>query len=246
MRQSVRVSVYVAAVGVVTMAASLAAAGDLDRAVCAARAERRPDVVLAARGRVDLGFMAEPEHFASRSEASTYMISLVAGDGPRSLVAHDRLVLPGRPSDWVAAPRGADLVLCSRQVPATVVIARQFCTASVSVGDVANGEIEEITFLGGVTWLADDLFAEAGGEVPAEIIDDLRHDLAMASPRGHARDPDRPQAVVYAPQVARAVAAWTVTPMSGVVDRDAGAGAACLVRHADLRRGIVPARRVAR
>jgi hypothetical protein len=244
MRQSVRVSAYAAAVGVVTMAASLAVAGDLGRAACVARAERRPDVVLAARGRVDLAFMAELEHFASRSEASPYTIRLVAGDGPRSLVAHDRLVLPGRPSDWVAAPRGADLVLCARRVPATVVIPRHFCTAQVSVGDIVNGEIEEITFLGGVTWLADDLFAEAGGEVPPEIIDDLRHDVAMASPQGHARDPDRPQVVVYAPQVARAVAAWTVTPMSDAVDRDTGA--ACLVRHADLRRGIVPARRLAR
>ena len=108
----------------------------------------------------DLAWMAEAEHFAGRSDMRPYTVRIIARDGPRSLLAHDRLVLPGAPEEWIAAPRAADLVLCSRRLPATVVIARQFCTAQVSVGDIANSEIEEITFLGGVTWLADDLLAQ--------------------------------------------------------------------------------------
>ncbi|MDQ2081858.1 hypothetical protein RA307_16860 [Xanthobacteraceae bacterium Astr-EGSB] len=257
MRASVRVSASAVSVGVAMVLGSLAAMADgLDRAACAARAEDRPDAVLSVRGRVDFGWMAEAEHFAGRPAVAPYTVRIIARDGPRSLVAHDRLVLPGLPSEWITVTRAADLVLCSRRLPATVVIARQFCTAQVSAGDIANSEIEEITFLGGVTWLADDLFAEAGiaeagsaqadGRVPAEIVDELRHDVAMASPAGHARDPDQPHVIVYAPQVAQSVAAWSVVPMSEVLQQDAGVPAACLVRHADLRRGIVPARRLGR
>jgi hypothetical protein len=256
MRTSVRVLASAAWVGVAMVLGSLAAAADgLDRAACAVRAEDRADAVLSVQGRVDLGWMADADHFAGRP-AAPYMVRIIARDGPRSLIAHDRVVLPGLPSEWIAAPRGADLVLCSRLLPATVVIARQFCTASVSTGDIANSEVEEITFLGGVTWLADDLFAEAGSEttgsvpargpVPAEIVDELRHDVAMASPAAHDRDPDQPHVVVYAPQVAQSVARWSLVPMSDALQRDAGVPAACLVRHADLRRGIVPARRLAR
>jgi hypothetical protein len=259
---SVRVSASAVSVGVAMVLGSLAAVADgLDRAACAARAEDRPDAVLSVRGRVDLGWMAEAEHFVGRSAAAPYTVRIIARDGPRSLVAHDRVVLPGLPSEWITATRAADLVLCSRRLPATVVIARQLCTAQVSAGDIANSEIEEITFLGGVTWLADDLFAQAGiaeaglaeagraqadGGVPAEIVDELRRDVAMASPAGHARDPDQPHVIVYAPQVAQSVAAWSVVTMSEVLQQDAGVPAACLVRHADLRRGIVPARRLGR
>jgi hypothetical protein len=253
MRTSVLASAVSAVVAVV-MGPLAAVADGLDGAACAARADDRADTILSVRGRVDLGWMADAEHFAGRT--APYTVRIVAREGPRSLVTHDRVVLPGLPSEWIAAPRAADLVLCSRRLPATVVIARQFCTASVSAGDIANGEIEEITFLGGVTWLADDLFAEAGmtttgsvqarGRVPAEIVDDLSHDVAMASAGGHDRDPDQPHVIVYAPQVAQSVAAWSVVPMSEALHQDAGIPAACLVRHADLRRGIVPARRLAR
>jgi hypothetical protein len=243
MRKSVLVLACAASVGVaVAMATGMATADVLDRAVCAARAEGRPDVVLAGRGRIDLSWMAEADNFVRRAEVFPYLVRIAAADGPRTLLEHDRLVLPGLPSDWIAAPRGADLVLCSRHTPATVLIARQFCTAGVSVSDIVNGEIEEVTYLGGITWLADDLLAQADGGVPGEIADDLRRDVAMASPEGHSRDVDAPHVVVFAPQVAETVAAWRMMPMSRAVFSP-GAATACLVRHADLRRGIVPARR---
>jgi hypothetical protein len=242
MRKSVLVLAYAASIGVAVAVAAVPATADvLARAVCAARAEARPDVVLTGRGRIDLAWMADQDNFARRSEAP-YLVRIAAADGPRTLLQHDRLMLPGAPSDWIAAPRGADLVLCSRRVPATILISRHFCTAGISVGDIVNGEIEEITWLGGTTWLADDLHGQADGGLPGEIADDLRRDVAMASPAGHARDADAPHVVVYAPQVAETVAAWRVMAMSRAVD-PAGATAACLVRHADLRRGIVPARR---
>jgi hypothetical protein len=243
MRKGVLVLAYAASIGVaLTVAVGPAPADVLDRAACAARADDRPDVVLPGRGRVDLSWMAERDNFVRPSDA-TYLVRIAAADGPRTLLQHDRLVLPGTPSDWIAAPRAADLVLCSRQVPATILISRHFCTAGISVSDIVNGEIEEISFLGGATWLADDLLAQADGGLPGEIADDLRRDVAMASPAGHVRDDDAPQVVVYAQGVAETVAAWRVTPMSQAVFSPTAA-TACLVRHADLRRGIVPARRV--
>jgi hypothetical protein len=246
MRKSVLVLAYAIAIGVaVARPVPAALADEFDRDACTARAERAADVEIAARGRVDLGWMGEPDHFAQRSPAAPYVVRIVTGEGPRSLLDHDRLVLPDKPADWIAVSRGADLVLCSRRLPAAVVVARHFCTASVSVGDIVNGEMEEISFLGGVTWLADDLLAQTSGGVPAEIADDLRHDVAMATPDGHWRDDDALQVVVYAPRVARALAAWTVVPMSEALGgQDTKLRSACLVRHADLRRGIVPARRV--
>jgi hypothetical protein len=244
MRKSVLVLAYAASVGVAAaLVAGPAAADVLERAACAARADGQPDVVLNGRGRVDLSWMTEADNFVRRPDAGPYLVRIAAADGPRTLFQHDRLLLPGLPSDWIATPRGVDLVLCSRQTPATVLIARQFCTAGVSVGDIVNSEIEEVTYLGGISWLADDLFAQTDGGVPGEIADELRRDVAMASPAGHARDFDTPHVVVYAPQVAATVAAWRVVPMSQAVEPP-GATTACLVRHADLRRGIVPARRM--
>jgi len=75
------------------------------------------------------------------------------------------------------------------------------------------------------------------------MAEDLRHDVAMASPDGHVRDTFKPQVVAYTPKVTHMVAHWTMTAMSQALGINGGVPPACLVRHADLRRGIVPARR---
>ncbi len=221
-----------------------AAASDIfDQAACTARGAGAANVRLASHAgpdRYDLGWMADREHFGKRP----YIVRIADAESPRSLIEHDRLVLPGQPIDWIAAPRGSDLVLCSRRVPAVVVIERQFCSGPVSAGDVANGEIEEITFLGGTSWLADDLNAQIeGATLPAELAEDLRSEVAMASPARHARDPDAPHVIAYAPEVERIVARWTIVPMSRALGRRAFAAPGCYARHADLRARIMPANR---
>lgn len=222
----------------------------LEKAACLVRSAGPPQVALGAGvgvDRYDLSWMGEREHFAALTGRATYLVRIADTESPRSLIAHDRLILPGSPDDWIAAPRAADLVLCARNVPAVVTIARQFCAAPVSAGDIANGEIEEITFLGGVSWLADGLHRQIEADMPAELAEELRHELAMASPARHWRDPDMPQVIAYADEVASLVAAWRIVPMSqalGDHGLSAEAAAGCAARHADLRRGIVPARRV--
>lgn len=232
------------------MPAVAASADILDKAACLARSAGPPKVALGAGAgadRYDLAWMGEREHFAVVPGRVPYIVRIADTESPRSLIAHDRLVLPGSPGDWIAAPRAADLVLCARHVPAVVTIARQFCAAPVSAGDIANGEIEEITFLGGTSWLADVLHRQIEADMPAELAEDLRHEVAMASPARHARDLDAPRVVAYADEVERLVAAWQIVPMSqalGDHGSSAEVAAGCAARHADLRRGIVPARRV--
>lgn len=225
-------------------AARASAASDiLDQAACIARGAAAANVRLASHvgpDRYDLGWMADRAHFGKRP----YIVHIADAESPRSLIEHDRLVLPGLPTDWVAAPRGPDLVLCSRRVPAVVVIERQFCSGPVSSGDVANGEIEEITFLGGISWLADDLNAQIeGATLPAELAEDLRGEVAMASPARHARDPDAPHVIAYAPEVETLVAQWAIVPMSRAFGGHAFAAPGCYARHADLRARIMPANR---
>jgi len=220
-----------------------AASDILDQAACVARGAGRPNVGLgsgAGADRYDFGWMADREHFGR----SPYIVHLAHPESPRSLIAHDRVVLPGVPKDWIAAPRGADLVLCSQRVPAVIVIERQFCTGPLSAGDVANGEIEEITFLGGTSWLADDLKTQIeGAAIPAEMIEDLRDDIAMASPARHMRDLDAPHVIAYAPEVEALVADWTIVPFSQALGDPASAAAGCFARHAGLRERIMPTNR---
>lgn len=224
-----------AALGAASGFPASAASDNRDQAACLARSESHVDVSLASRAgadRYDFGWMAEREHFGRKP----YIIHVADPESPRSLIQHDRVILPGRPADWVAAPHGADLVLCSRRVPAVVVVERQFCSGPLSVGNVANGEIEEITFLGGTTWLADDLAAQIDGvTMPPELAEDLRNEVAMASPQRHARDPFEPQVISYAPDVAPLVAAWTIVPMSRALGAHAAATLGCLARQADLK-----------
>jgi len=220
-----------------------AASDSLEQAACIARALGPPAVRLASHAgadRYDLGWMGEDELVGKRP----YVVHVADPESPRSLLEHDRLVLPGLPDSWVAAARGRDLVLCGRHSPAVVVIERQFCSGPVSTGEVANGEIEEITFLGGVSWLADDLVAQIeGSDVPPGLAEDLRQEVAMSSPAGHARDPDVPQVIAYAPQVATLVAQWSIVPMSHALGASAGRGAVCHARQADLRDRIMSANR---
>jgi hypothetical protein len=224
-----------------------AASDILDQAACVARSAGAPNVALgssAGADRYDLGWMADREHFGRRSARAPYIVRLADPESPRSLIQHDRVILPGVPKDWVAAARGADLVLCSKRVPAVIVIERQFCTGPVSAGGVANGEIEEITFLGGVSWLADDLNAQIEGRaLPAEMAEDLRGDVAMASPALHARDFDMPHVIAYAPEVEARVADWKITPMSQALGDQTVAAAGCFVRQAGLRERIMPTNR---
>ena len=188
--------------------------------------------------------MADREHFGRASSRAPYVVRVADPESPRSLIQHDRVVLPGAPKDWIAAPRGADLVLCAKRVPAIIVIERQFCTGPLSAGDVANGEIEEITFLGGVSWLADDLKAEfEDGAMPAELTEDLRGEVAMASPARHARDFDMPHVIAYAPEVEALVAGWKIMPMSQALGDHAVTAPGCVVRQAALRARIRPTNR---
>ncbi len=222
---------------------ALAASDIFDQAACVARGAGVANVRLASHAgpdRYDLGWMADRELLGQR----LYIVHIADAESPRSLIEHDRLVLPGQPTDWVAAPRGPDLVLCSRRVPAVVVIERQFCSGPLSAGDVANGEIEEITFLGGTSWLADDLTTQIeGAALPAELAEDLRSEVAMASPARHARDPDAPHVIAYAPEVERIVARWTIVPMSRALGSRAVAAPGCYAHHAELRARIMPANR---
>jgi hypothetical protein len=245
MRKRLLLRALVLLAGIVLSAASgstaLAANDSLSRAACLARSQGRVDVALASHvgaDRYDFGWMAEREHFGRKP----YIVSVADPESPRSLIEHDRVILPGVPADWVAAPRGVDLVLCSRRVPAVIVIERQFCSGPLSAGTVANGEIEEITFLGGTTWLADDLNAQIeGATIPPELAEDLRGEVAMASPERHLRDPFEPQVISYAPEVAPLVAAWAIVPMSRALGEHAAAG--CFAPHADLRERIMPTNR---
>jgi hypothetical protein len=225
--------------------AASAANDALDQAACVAKSLGPANVSLshsAGADRYDLGWMAEREHFGG--PRAPYRVHLRDPESPRSLIAHDRLILPGTPGDWVAATRGADLVLCARRSPAVVVIARQLCTGPLSAGVIANGEIEEITFLDGTSWLADDLVGQFDGpRLPAEMAEDLRGEVAMASAERHARDLDYPQAIAYAPDVARLVDRWTITPMSRAIGAPTGATATCFPRQADLRARIIPTNR---
>lgn len=218
-----------------------AASDVLDQAACVARSAGRPNVDFANHAgadRYDFGWMADRELVGR----TPYVVRVADPESPRSLIQHDRVVLPGVPKDWIAAPRGADLVLCSKRVPAVIVIARQFCTGPLSAGDVANGEIEEITFLGGTSWLADDLTTQVeGAAIPAEMAEDLRGEVAMASPAGHTRDRFEPHVITYAPEVEALVAQWKIVPMSQALGDHTLAG--CFARHADLRERIMPTNR---
>lgn len=250
MRNSLLVRTLALLAGSALTAASVMparAAGDvLEQAACVARSGGPPNVTLGTgpgADRYDFAWMADREHFAGPSRRrAPYVIRLADPESPRSLVEHDRVILPGLPRDWTAARRGADLVLCARRVPAVIVIDRHFCSGPVSAGGVANGEIEEITFLGGVSWLADDLKAQIeGGTLPAELAEDLRGDVAMALPARHARDPDMPHVIAYAPEVEARVAGWRIEAMSRALGEPAGSG--CSVRQADLRERIIPVNR---
>lgn len=220
-----------------------AASDVLDQAACVARSAGAPDVALASHAgadRYDFGWMADREHFGRRP----YIVHVADPESPRSLIQHDRVVLPGVPKDWIAAPRGADLVLCSKRVPAVIVIERQFCTGPLSAGAVANGEIEEITFLGGTSWLADDLRTQIEGPaLPAEMAEDLRGEVAMASPARHMRDPFEPHVIAYAPEVEALVADWTIVPFSQALGDHSVAAPGCFARHAALRERIMPTNR---
>jgi hypothetical protein len=249
MRQRQRVSVRLlallagAALSAWSASRAVAASDVFDRAACLARDAGAADVRLSSHAgadRYDLGWMGEAEHFGKHP----YVVHVGDPESPRSLIEHDRLVLPGLPDEWVAAPRGPDLVLCARRLPAVVVIERQFCSGPLSAVEVANGEIEEITFLGGVSWLADDLTTQIeGAAVPAELAEDLRHEVAMASPARHARDPDDPRVIVYAGEVETLVGRWSIVPMSRALGGPAAAAPGCHAHHADLRARIMPTNR---
>ena len=128
---------------------------------------------------------------------------------PRSLREHDRLVIPGTPDDWIAAPDGRGLVLCHRKVKAVVVIKDHFCSAPLSERDVRNGEIEEITFVGGTTWLADDILAGAPtGSMPVEIAENIDDDF---NAEYGGENPPNPGP---APDVKALLAKWKLVPMS--------------------------------
>jgi hypothetical protein len=135
----------------------------------------------------------------------TRIIEVTDPESPRSLASHDRLILPGRPSDWVAVARGVDLLLCQRHAARAVVIVRHFCSGPLSIVDVPNGEIEEITFIGGTTWLADDILALAyGTRMPPELEERIRADLAEETEKGNIAVQD----------VEAVIARWRVVPLS--------------------------------
>jgi hypothetical protein len=247
MRQRLLVRTLALLAGAVLSASSggaaRAASDAVERAACVARGRGPADVGLASHAgadRYDFGWMADRDNFGRKP----YIVHVADPESPRSLIEHDRVILPGTPADWIAAARGADLMLCARRVPAVIVIERQFCSGPLSAGDVANGEIEEITFLGGTTWLADDLQSQIdGATLPPELAEDLRSEVAMASPLRHARDPFEPQVISYAPEVAPLVAGWTIVPMSRALGDHAVAAPGCYSRHADLRARIMPTNR---
>jgi hypothetical protein len=126
-------------------------------------------------------------------------------ESQRSLASHDRLILSGLPSDWIAVTRGFDLIVCQRHAPRAIVIERHFCTGPLSAVDVRNGEIEEITFIGGVTWLADDILATAvSPRLPYELEEKIRSVLADEITKGN----------IPAQDIDALIAKWRLIPMS--------------------------------
>jgi hypothetical protein len=230
MRRVVLCAVGVASLGAILAAApaSVSTARDAsEQATCLAAASGVANVRLdngAGADTYDLSWMADPDLIGKR-----YVVQVADPESPLSLIAHDRIILPGAPADWVAAARDADLVLCHRKAPAIVVIRRQFCSGPLAASDMMNGEIEEIAFLAGTSWLADDLFAMIE-QVPAEIAEDLRRELAAVE-QVRAERIEREQVTVYGEAIERRVAAWNFVPMSSVL----GSPTACFARHAALR-----------
>ena len=224
--------------GLVAILAAATASGSTAREAseqCLAAARGVANVRLdngAGADTYDLSWMADPDLVGKR-----YVVQVADPESPRSLIAHDRIILPGAPADWVAAAREADLVLCHRRLPAIIVIRRQFCSAPLAISDVLNGEIEEITFLSGTSWLADDLYATIG-PAPAEIAEDLKRDLAAVE-QVRAERIEREQVTVYGEAIERRVAAWNFVPMSQAL----GGPTACFARHAALRARIMPTNR---
>ena len=215
-----------------------------ERASCVAASERPPNVRLDSgegADSYDFAWMADPDHFGG---PNPYIVHVTDRASPRSLIQHDRVILPGGPGDWIAAPHSADLVLCYRRAAAVIVIKRQFCSGPVAVADVSNGEIEEITFLGGITWLADDIHGLIDERSPsAEVAEDLRSELAAAIPA--SRDLHTPDwhSTVYRPEIDRLVSAWKFVPMSQALGEHIVAAPGCYQRHADLRDRISPTNR---
>jgi hypothetical protein len=132
-------------------------------------------------------------------------------ESPRSPANHDRLILSGLPTDWVAVTRELDLIICRRGAPRAIVIERHFCTGPLSAVDVPNGEIEEITFIGGVTWLADDILSAAVSQrLPPELEEKIRADLADEIAKGN----------IPAQDIDALIARWRLVPMSQALGRN--------------------------
>lgn len=220
-------------------------AGDIEeQAACLAASDGPPNVRLnngEGADSYDFAWMADPDHF---SNLKPYIVHVADPASPRSLIQHDRMILPGGPGDWIAAPRRADLVLCYRRAAAVIVIKRQFCSGPIAVGDVSNGEIEEITFLGGITWLVDDIHGLIDERSPpAEVAEDLRSELVAASPESlDLHTPDW-HSTAYHPEIDRRVSQWKFVPMSQALGEHVVAAPACFQRHADLRDRIRPTNR---
>jgi hypothetical protein len=139
------------------------------------------------------------------------VIRITDPESPRSLASHDRLILAGLPADWIVVARGLDLIICQRAAPRAIVIERHFCGGPLSEVDVRNGEIEEITFIGGVTWLADDIMATAvSPRLPHELEEKIRSDLVDEITKGN----------IPAQDIDALIAKWRLVPMSRGLGRD--------------------------